>query len=298
MEQLQVLFSTKAIQSFNIRFSSSDKISVFESSDLASVALMSSLILNPTCEHSGSRTDSKLFSATVNDKHPSLVRYIDVTPNVENQADTLVYLSLLKTLRHSHLEEASVIGLIELGSGRSRETKVEFGRKRATLPKKYLNVAFQVVIVSEQGSESKPLETHLEQRPSTHADWRMRVKIALDISRGLEHLHRNSIVHGDIRASNVFVRFDTDWEAKLGVFFRALRGQSSELMDDILALGLLMVEMVLGTTSMPQVYGDSLVKRSVKRGAVNETKLRKLIPFECPEGFEVKSVTFSLSFTL
>jgi len=154
----QELFSTAAVNILLRRFPSLDKISVFESSDFKTD--MSAMILNATCEY-GSRAESKLFSATVNDK-PCLIRYIDITPNVETQADTLVtphnivpcqlwelsmrinvqvYLSLLKTLRHSHLEDASVIGLLEQGTGRSKETKVSI----QTLPKEICHIYCRTV---------------------------------------------------------------------------------------------------------------------------------------------------------
>ena len=45
-------------------------------------------------------------------------------------------------------------------------------------------------------SEVTPLLSYVEEKPSSHNDWRKRIKISLDIARGLEHLHRHEIVHG------------------------------------------------------------------------------------------------------
>ena len=150
------LFSTSAFNSMSRRFPNVDKISVFNNSDLASDLEMISMSFTSHREYNCSRSGGKLISATVNDKS-CLLRYIDMTPNVETQADTLVYLSLLKTLRHrceqhiliivysllvwqqhasfysfdsfgiySHLEEMQAVGVVRAGSGRAAETKVVF----------------------------------------------------------------------------------------------------------------------------------------------------------------------------
>ena len=90
------------------------------------------------------------------------------------------------------------------------------------------------------------------------------------------------------------------WEARLSGFFRCCqRGYQSgqlffEFSDDIFCLGLLMAEMALGD-GLRQAFNvssdglsDAQIRKLVqtKRIAVVETKLRKLIPFQCPESFE------------
>ena len=117
------LFSVGAIHALNKRFPNVEKLSIFDTSDLASDAIMSSMSLRPDKEYQASRPGSKILSATISDKI-CLLRYIDVTPSVEAQADTLTYLTLLKSFRHSHLEEVSIIGLIDIGTGRNKESKV------------------------------------------------------------------------------------------------------------------------------------------------------------------------------
>ena len=120
----QELFSASAIQLMNKRFPNIEKLSVFDASDLASDLAMASLSIQPIGEFS-SRFGSKLVSASVNEK-PCVLRYIDLTQNVETQADTLVYLTLLKSLRHSQLEDVSTIGLLEIGTGRNKDSKVNY----------------------------------------------------------------------------------------------------------------------------------------------------------------------------
>lgn len=93
------LFSVSAVNSLNRRFPSIEMISVFESSDLLSDVEMEAMAFTSQKEYSSSRTGSKVITASVDEK-PCLLRYIDVTPNIEAQTDTLVYLSLLKSLKH------------------------------------------------------------------------------------------------------------------------------------------------------------------------------------------------------
>ena len=222
MDNEQELFKGAAILAMNRRFPSTDKVMIFESKDVASDVVMASMSLKPYKEYNSARSGSKIASAYVNDK-PCLLRYVDLNPNVDSQGDILVYLSFLKTFKHSQLEDAKTIGVIELGSGKSKETKV----RRYTfliLPKslltlrlsftldEYLSISHhlrllvffssykmilaKIIIISEVGHEVTPLLSYVEEKPSSHNDWRKRIKISLDIARGLEHLHRHEIVHG------------------------------------------------------------------------------------------------------
>jgi hypothetical protein len=115
----QVLFSVSSVHGLNKRFPNLDKLSIFDGSDL--VPEMTNLVL--TKEYMGPRSGSVIFGALLDDK-PCLVRRIDLTQNVETQTDTLVYLSLLKTLRHNQLEQVTHISVSETGTGRIKETKV------------------------------------------------------------------------------------------------------------------------------------------------------------------------------
>ena len=58
------------------------------------------------------------------------------------------------------------------------------------------NVRTQIIIISDVGQEVAPLLSHLEEKPISQSDWYKRIKLSLDIARGLEHLHRHGIVHG------------------------------------------------------------------------------------------------------
>ena len=117
------LFSLGAVHAMNRRFPNIEKVSPFDSSDLATDIALASLNFNPNKEYYSARSGSKIISATVNQK-PCILRYFDMTQNVEAQTETLTYLSILKTFRHSHLEEVATVGLVELGTGRIKDTKV------------------------------------------------------------------------------------------------------------------------------------------------------------------------------
>ena len=108
------------------------------------------------------------------------------------------------------------------------------------------------------------------------------------------------VLNRDINSANIMVGQKGDWDARLTGFFRCCqRGYQSgqltfELSDDIFCLGLVMAEMVLGGALWQSLnvsidgLSDAQLRKLVqtKRVAVVDTKLRKLIPFQCPESFE------------
>ncbi|MCE6983824.1 hypothetical protein EI534_42045, partial [Pseudomonas frederiksbergensis] len=59
-------------------------------------------------------------------------------------------------------------------------------------------------------------KNNVDKESSVLNSWRMRIKIALDASRGIEHLHKYvvpSIIHRDITSSNILL--DDSWTAKV-----------------------------------------------------------------------------------
>ena len=124
----QVLFSVSTVHGLNKRFPNFEKMSIFDGSDV--VPEMTFGV--PTKEYPSTRPGSVVFGAFLSDK-PCLVRHIDVNQNVETQTDTLVYLSLLKTLRCNHLEQVAHISVSDTGTGRSKETKVSLSIEQIVL---------------------------------------------------------------------------------------------------------------------------------------------------------------------
>ncbi|QCD98591.1 hypothetical protein DEO72_LG6g3313 [Vigna unguiculata] len=60
---------------------------------------------------------------------------------------------------------------------------------------------------------------NVEKGSSVLNDWKMRIKIALDASRGIEYLHNYavpSIIHRDIKSSNILI--DATWTARVSDF--------------------------------------------------------------------------------
>ncbi|KAL3725879.1 hypothetical protein ACJRO7_030852 [Eucalyptus globulus] len=82
--------------------------------------------------------------------------------------------------------------------------------------------------------------------------WIQRLRIALDVANGLQYLHEHaqpSIVHGDIRTSNILL--DSRFKAKISNFSMAKPAASpAELKVDIFAFGVLLLELLSGKKAM------------------------------------------------
>ncbi|XP_030462686.2 serine/threonine receptor-like kinase NFP [Syzygium oleosum] len=82
--------------------------------------------------------------------------------------------------------------------------------------------------------------------------WIQRLRIALDVANGLQYLHEHaqpSIVHGDIRTSNILL--DSRFKAKISNFSMAKPATSpAELKVDIFAFGIVLLELLSGKKAM------------------------------------------------
>ncbi|XP_030513370.2 serine/threonine receptor-like kinase NFP [Rhodamnia argentea] len=113
---------------------------------------------------------------------------------------------------------------------------------------------FMVYEYAENGS----LDKWLCQRPSSSSEsvnfltWIQRLGIAFDVANGLQYLHEHtqpSIVHGDIRASNILL--DSNFKAKISNFSKAIPATSAAMLKvDIYAFGLHLLELLSGKRAM------------------------------------------------
>ncbi|XP_073124432.1 probable receptor-like protein kinase At1g80640 isoform X2 [Henckelia pumila] len=76
---------------------------------------------------------------------------------------------------------------------------------------------FLVYEMMENGS----LESHLHGNRGSTLNWHLRMKVALDVARGLEYLHEvcnPSVIHRDLKSSNILL--DSKFNAKLVFWFK------------------------------------------------------------------------------
>ncbi|XP_073023427.1 probable receptor-like protein kinase At1g80640 isoform X2 [Primulina eburnea] len=134
---------------------------------------------------------------------------------------------------------------------------------------------FLVYEIMENGN----LEFHLH-GPSHQStlSWNVRMRIALDIARGLEYLHEHCnppVIHRDVKSTNILL--DSDFNAKLSDFGLAITGGSSNkasiklsgtlgyvapeyLLDgkltdksDVYAFGVVLLELLMGRKAVEKV---------------------------------------------
>ncbi|XP_068330587.1 putative serine/threonine-protein kinase-like protein CCR3 [Pyrus communis] len=73
-------------------------------------------------------------------------------------------------------------------------------------------------------------KNNVERSSSLLNSWKMRIKVALDASRGIEYLHNYAvppIIHRDIKSSNILL--DANWTARVSDFGLSLMGPESEV---------------------------------------------------------------------
>ncbi|KAK1269778.1 Protein LYK5 [Acorus gramineus] len=109
-------------------------------------------------------------------------------------------------------------------------------------------------------AENRSLEQWLYPSSSSVSflSWRQRLNIALDVANGLQYMHehaRPSIVHGDIRTTNVLL--DAHFKAKISNFSMArLASDNVSPKGDVFAFGVVLLELLSGKKAMESRGGE------------------------------------------
>ncbi|KAG8388246.1 hypothetical protein BUALT_Bualt02G0105800 [Buddleja alternifolia] len=149
---------------------------------------------------------------------------------------------------------------------------------------------FLVYEMMENGS----LEFHLH-GPSHRSvlTWHLRMKIALDVARGLEYLHEHCnppVIHRDLKSSNILL--DSNFNAKISDFGLAIAGGNSNKTNVKLSgtLGYVAPEYLLDgkLTDKSDVYAFGVVllelllgRKPVER--VNEAQCQSIVTWATPQ---------------
>ncbi|XP_010936172.1 serine/threonine receptor-like kinase NFP [Elaeis guineensis] len=112
---------------------------------------------------------------------------------------------------------------------------------------------FLVFEFAENGSLERWLHSNSSSSNSVgFLSWRHRLNIALDVANGLQYMHehtRPSIVHGDIRTSNILL--NAHFKAKISNFSMAKPATvGTTLTIDVFAFGVVLLELISGKRAM------------------------------------------------
>lgn len=131
--------------------------------------------------------------------------------------------------------------------------------------------------------------------------WNLKVRLCLDISKGISFLHDQGIIHRDIKSANVVI--DESWRALLCDFsFCCHRnGESNldftygtpeymspemalamkfDLSTDVFSFGITLCEVICGRSA-----SDTFLSRNPRTlFALDEAEVRRSLPVDCPEG--------------
>lgn len=174
------------------------------------------------------------------------------------------------------------------------------------------NAQFLVYEMMQNGS----LEFQLHGPPRGSAlTWHLRMKIALDVARGLEYLHERCnppVIHRDLKSSNVLL--DSNFNAKLSDFGLAIAGWNlsksniklsgtlgyvapeylldGKLTDksDVYAFGIILLELLLGRRPVERLEGaqcQSIVTWAMPQ-LTDRSKLPNIVDSVIRDGMDLK----------
>ncbi|KAK1317920.1 Protein LYK5 [Acorus calamus] len=134
---------------------------------------------------------------------------------------------------------------------------------------------FMVYEYAENGSLEQWL--YLSSSSMSLLSWRQRLNIALDVANGLQYMHehaRPSIVHGDIRTTNVLI--DAHFKAKISNFSMA-RPASDNVSPkgDVYAFGVVLLELLSGKKAMESRGGEIAMAWKEIQGILKDGKERE-----------------------
>ncbi|CAA7398246.1 unnamed protein product [Spirodela intermedia] len=217
-----------------------------------------------------------------------------------------VYKTILRDGRQVAIKKLTVSGLVKSQDDFQREVK-KLGQLRhpnlVAMEGFYWTPSLQFLIYEYVPCGS--LHSHLHSGDSAAGEvlsWRERFDIVAGIAKGLAHLHRCSIIHYNVKSSNVLI--DGAGEAKVGDYGLAkllpmldryvlsskvqsalgyvapeLASHRAKITDkcDVYGFGVLVLEIVTGRKPVEYADDDVVVLSDVARGALEEGRVVEVV---------------------
>ncbi|PIN24954.1 Serine/threonine protein kinase [Handroanthus impetiginosus] len=145
----------------------------------------------------GEGSDGKVYFSKLNNGSEVAVKKLDASLKLESNVEVLTRVSMMSRLKHENVVE--LLGYYVDAS--TRVLAYEFAAMGS----------LHDILHGRKGVQGA--------QPGPVLNWMQRVRIAVDVARGLEYLHEKvqpSVIHGDIRSSSVLL-FE-DYKAKIADF--------------------------------------------------------------------------------
>uniref|UniRef100_A0A0D3GCX3 Protein kinase domain-containing protein n=1 Tax=Oryza barthii TaxID=65489 RepID=A0A0D3GCX3_9ORYZ len=151
---------------------------------------------------------------------------VKTSPDHGREESLMRELAILSRLRHDHI--VRLLGFCVVREKKRESTLLlSFRKKKKKAAERQAGELLLVYDYMENGSLADQLHGHLSSSSSSSpvmASWKMRIKMLLGVSRGIQYLHHGAtttaIIHGDIKLSNILV--DSSWVPHLTDFGAAV----------------------------------------------------------------------------